>query len=94
MEDGLLYDRYGWQSSLGTFARCEPRVVRLQLQFVADASPAQVRAWRSDLLWAGDDWSIEYAGKNRPPLKDPLAVGKNVYRVLMTRGRDSGLRPG
>jgi hypothetical protein len=45
-------------------------------------------AWGSDLLWAGDDWSIEFAGKNRPPLKDPLTVRKNVYRVLLTRGRD------
>ncbi len=23
-----------------------------------------------------------------PPLKDPLTVRKNVYRVLLTRGRD------
>jgi len=45
-------------------------------------------AWGSDLLWAGNDWSIEYSGKNRPPLKDPLTVRKNVYRVLLTRGRD------
>jgi hypothetical protein len=45
-------------------------------------------AWGSDLLWAADDWSIECAGKNRPPLKDPLTVRKNVYRVLLTRGRD------
>ncbi len=45
-------------------------------------------AWGSDLLGAGDDWSIEFAGKNRPPLKDPLTVRKNVYRVLLTRGRD------
>ncbi len=45
-------------------------------------------AWGSDLLWTADDWSIEFAGKNRPPLKDPLTVRKNVYRVLLTRGRD------
>ncbi len=45
-------------------------------------------AWGSDLLWAGDDWSVEHSGKNRPPLKDPLTVRKNVYRVLLTRGRD------
>jgi hypothetical protein len=45
-------------------------------------------AWGSDLLWAGDEWSIEFSGKNRPPLKDPLTVRKNVYRVLLTRGRD------
>ena len=48
-------------------------------------------AWGSDLLWDGDDWSIEFAGKNRPPLKDPLTVRKNVYRVLLTRGRDGTL---
>ena len=45
-------------------------------------------AWGSDLLWASDCWSIEFSGKNRPPLKDPLTVRKNVYRVLLTRGRD------
>ena len=45
-------------------------------------------AWGSDLLWIGDDWSIEFSGKNRTPLKDPMTVRKNVYRVLMTRGRD------
>lgn len=45
-------------------------------------------AWGSDLLWVSDDWSIQYSGKNRPPLHDPLTVRKNVYRVLLTRGRD------
>ena len=45
-------------------------------------------AWGSDLLWAGNDWSIQFGGNNRPPLKDPLSVRKNVYRVLLTRGRD------
>jgi len=45
-------------------------------------------AWGSDLLWTGEDWSIEFSGKNRPPLKDPLTLRKNVYRVLLTRGRD------
>lgn len=45
-------------------------------------------AWGSDLLWTGQEWSIEFAGKNRPPLKDPLTVRKNVYRVLLTRSRD------
>jgi hypothetical protein len=45
-------------------------------------------AWGSDLLWDNGDWSIAFSGKNRPPLKDPLTVRKNVYRVLLTRGRD------
>jgi hypothetical protein len=45
-------------------------------------------AWGSDLLWEGGDWTEEYGGRNRPPLNDPLTVRKNVYRVLLTRGRD------
>lgn len=45
-------------------------------------------AWGSDLLWTGSDWSLQYSGKTRSPLRDPLAVRKNVYRVLLTRGRD------
>jgi len=46
-------------------------------------------AWGSDLLWKEGEWTIEFSGKNRPPLKDPLTVRKNVYRVLLTRGRDA-----
>jgi len=45
-------------------------------------------AWGSDLRWDHRQWSIEYSRGSRPPLKDPLTVRKNVYRVLMTRGRD------
>lgn len=46
-------------------------------------------AWGSDLLWSGDTWSIEHSRGTRGPLKDPLAMRKNVYRVLLTRGRDA-----
>lgn len=45
-------------------------------------------AWGSDLLWTNNGWSVETSRGSRPPLKDPLAVRKNVYRVLLTRGRD------
>jgi len=45
-------------------------------------------AWGSDLAWREDGWSIQFSGTNRPPLRDPLTVRKNVYRVLLTRGRD------
>ena len=45
-------------------------------------------AWGSDLIWENDNWTHTYGGGNRPPLKDPLTVRKNVYRVLLTRGRD------
>jgi hypothetical protein len=66
-----------------------------QLQTVATEFSSQgleldsaLLAWGSDLLWTERGWSIEFAGQNRPPLKDPLTVRKNVYRVLLTRGRD------
>lgn len=47
-----------------------------------------VVAWGSDLLWTGDGWSLAHSRGTREPLRDPLAVRKNVYRVLLTRGRD------
>lgn len=45
-------------------------------------------AWGSDLIWEDNAWIDTYGGGNRPPLKDRLTVRKNVYRVLLTRGRD------
>ena len=45
-------------------------------------------AWGSDLLWDDPAWSVAFSGKTKPPLKDPVTVRKNVYRVLLTRGRD------
>jgi hypothetical protein len=45
-------------------------------------------AWGSDLLWTETGWTLRYSGGTRSPLRDPLAVRKNVYRVLLTRGRD------
>jgi hypothetical protein len=66
-----------------------------QLQTVATEFSSQgleldcaLLAWGSDLLWRNVGWSIECGGKNNPPLKDPLTVRRNVYRVLLTRGRD------
>lgn len=45
-------------------------------------------AWGSDLLWSGNQWSIEHSRGTRGMLRDPLSLRKNVYRVLLTRGRD------
>jgi hypothetical protein len=45
-------------------------------------------AWGSDLLWVKDQWSIAESRGTRGKLKDPMALRKNVYRVLLTRGRD------
>jgi len=48
-------------------------------------------AWGSDLLWVDGAWSIAYSRGTRGVLKDPLALRKNVYRVLLTRGRDGSV---
>jgi DUF2075 family protein len=45
-------------------------------------------AWGSDLLWDGLQWSIADSRGTRGKLHDPVALRKNVYRVLLTRGRD------
>jgi hypothetical protein len=44
--------------------------------------------WGSDLLWTTDGWSIDHSRGTRGNVKDPLALRKNVYRVLLTRGWD------
>ncbi len=48
-------------------------------------------AWGSDLLWDGDDWSMQHSRGTRGRLRDPLALRRNVYRVLLTRGRDGSV---
>ena len=45
-------------------------------------------AWGSDLLHDGSAWSIAGSGGTRGKLYDPHALRRNVYRVLLTRGRD------
>jgi len=44
-------------------------------------------AWGSDYVRRDGHWSIERSGKTRFA-KDPLRLRQNVYRVLLTRGRD------
>jgi len=45
-------------------------------------------AWGSDLLWVDGAWSIAHSRGTRGTVHDPGALRKNVYRVLLTRGRD------
>lgn len=45
-------------------------------------------AWGSDLLWDDERWSIAGSRGTRGRLHDPAALRRNVYRVLLTRGRD------
>lgn len=45
-------------------------------------------AWGSDLLRSSGEWSIAYSRGSKSPMRDPITIRKNVYRVLLTRGRD------
>jgi len=47
-----------------------------------------VVAWGSDLLWTNGDWSIANSRRTQGHIRDPLSLRKNIYRVLLTRGRD------
>jgi len=50
---------------------------------------AALLAWGSDLRVDNKAWSMDMSRGTRKPVKDPLQMRKNVYRVLMTRGRDA-----
>ncbi len=43
--------------------------------------------WGSDFLWMEGNWSARYSGKTRY-VEDTLNLRRNVYRVLLTRGRE------
>src|SRR5690606_37527994 len=47
-----------------------------------------VLAWGSDLGRAGGTWTDDLSRCYRNRVRDRLALRKNVYRVLLTRGRD------
>ncbi len=48
-------------------------------------------AWGSDLRREGKVWTDRLSSGYRRPLKDRLALRMNVYRVLLTRGRDGSV---
>jgi hypothetical protein len=50
---------------------------------------AALLAWGSDLRIHDGGWTIDMSRGTRKPVRDPLAMRKNVYRVLLTRGRDA-----
>lgn len=43
--------------------------------------------WASDFSWTSDGWHV-VRGRPKFPLHDPDRIRRNVYRVLLTRGRD------
>ncbi|ANO51878.1 DNA/RNA helicase domain-containing protein [Woeseia oceani] len=49
---------------------------------------AALVAWGSDLIRENGEWSMRMSRGTRGNLHDPLQLRKNVYRVLLTRGRD------
>jgi DUF2075 family protein len=53
----------------------------LELEFV-------VLGWGSDFLREQHRWSIRRSRGTRGVVHDPFALRRNVYRVLLTRGRD------
>lgn len=46
-----------------------------------------VLGWGSDSLWADGEWSARYSGRTRY-VDNTLDLRRNVYRVLLTRGRE------
>jgi hypothetical protein len=50
---------------------------------------ATLLAWGSDLRFEDQSWNMDMSRGTRKPVQDPLAMRKNVYRVLLTRGRDA-----
>jgi DUF2075 family protein len=43
--------------------------------------------WGEDFLWTSSSWQYKPI-RRRYPLEDPQEIVRNVYRVLLTRGRD------
>ena len=50
---------------------------------------ATLLAWGSDLRVNEKAWTMDMSRGTQKPVKDPLQMRKNVYRVLLTRGRDA-----
>lgn len=44
-------------------------------------------AWADDYMWNGKQWKTK-PSRSRYKIEDPFKLRKNVYRVLLTRGRD------
>jgi len=44
--------------------------------------------WGTDLLWDQNAWSMKGSRGTRDRVENPMQLRRNVYRVLLTRGRD------
>ncbi len=52
---------------------------------------AALLAWGSDLIRQQGQWTMAMSRGTRGTVHDPLQLRKNVYRVLLTRGRDGAV---
>jgi hypothetical protein len=52
---------------------------------------AALVAWGSDYIRQAGTWSMQFSRGTRGHLRDPQALRRNVYRVLLTRGRDGSV---
>jgi hypothetical protein len=52
---------------------------------------AALVAWGSDYIRQAGTWSMQFSRGTRGHLRDPMALRRNVYRVLLTRGRDGSV---
>ncbi|MCC7169991.1 MAG: DUF2075 domain-containing protein [Planctomycetes bacterium] len=66
------------------------RLDKVATEFVAQGLELDMAllAWGGDFVRKGGAWSNEYARGTRGSVRDPLALRRNSYRVLLTRGRD------
>ena len=46
-----------------------------------------VVCWGNDHMWVSGAWQLSPT-RRRDPVNDPVALLRNSYRVLLTRGRD------
>lgn len=85
---------------VGPWFNAAPRDPRSCCQLASVCTEFQVQgleldmallAWGSDLLWDSERWSIAGSRGTRGRLHDPAGLRRNVYRVLLTRGRDGSV---
>jgi Uncharacterized conserved protein (DUF2075) len=85
------------QMKVGKWYNAEPESPQscCQLKQVATEFSSQgleldsaLLAWGSDYLRLGGGWSDRFSGGYQAPVRDRKKLRMNVYRVLLTRGRD------
>lgn len=70
---------------------CQLDIVATEFQVQGLELDMSLVAWGSDLLREDERWSIRLARGTKGVVRDPMAMRRNVYRVLLTRGRDGSV---